>query len=226
MKNKISFGLLLLTATLLIAGATTVNAYPTQTVTCNNCHAYPPTSINVVANITSVTIAPGQSFNVLVSWSGGATDGQTAAKWPSGVSNNALFNPNPVMSVAGVTPSGSMVSTLTAPTTPGTYALRVYASTGGSLFETSYQNIAVTVQAPPTPVLTTITVSPATATVIQGNTQAFTGATLDQFGKPIVATVTWSSSNTTVGTVSSTGVLTGVSAEFARAAFMAGRSSG
>ncbi len=57
------------------------------------------------------------------------------------------------------------------------------------------------------PVLTSITVSPDTATVAVGNTQTFTAATLDQVGNPIAAVVTWNSSNTTVGTISA-GVFT------------------
>ncbi|CAG0992418.1 Ice-binding protein 1 [Methanosarcinales archaeon] len=65
---------------------------------------------------------------------------------------------------------------------------------------------------PPAPVLTTITVTPSSATVVQGNTQTFTASPKDQFGKPIVTSIVWSSSNTTVGTVSASGVLTAVSA--------------
>ncbi len=57
-----------------------------------------------------------------------------------------------------------------------------------------------------TSVLTTINVTPATATVAIGSTQAFTAATLDQFGGPILAPVTWTSSNVAVGTVDAGGV--------------------
>ncbi len=57
-------------------------------------------------------------------------------------------------------------------------------------------------------VLTAITVSPSIATLIPGNTRTFTALPRDQFGNPIAATVSWSSSNTTVGTISSTGVFT------------------
>lgn len=57
----------------------------------------------------------------------------------------------------------------------------------------------------PTPVLTTITVLPATASVIEGKTQTFTASPKDQFGNPINATVTWSSSNESVGTITSDG---------------------
>ncbi len=52
----------------------------------------------------------------------------------------------------------------------------------------------------PTPVLTTIKVSPPTATLDVNGTQTFTATTLDQNNNTINATVTWSSSNTTVGT--------------------------
>ncbi len=60
----------------------------------------------------------------------------------------------------------------------------------------------------PTPVLTTIKVSPATASVVAGGTQTFTTVTLDQFSNSIAATVTWSSSNTAVGTIDSAGRFT------------------
>ena len=65
---------------------------------------------------------------------------------------------------------------------------------------------------PPAPVLTTISVTPSPVTVVKGNTQTFTASPKDQFGKPIVATIVWSSSNTAVGTISASGVLTAVSA--------------
>jgi len=59
------------------------------------------------------------------------------------------------------------------------------------------------------PVMTTITVSPTTATVIEGNTITFTATMFDQNGAAIEAIVTWSSSNTRVGTIDpDTGVFT------------------
>jgi hypothetical protein len=63
------------------------------------------------------------------------------------------------------------------------------------------------------PKLTTITVSPATASAIVaiGYKQQFTASTLDQNGNSITETVTWSSSDTNVGTIdSATGVFTAV----------------
>jgi len=81
------------------------------------------------------------------------------------------------------------------------------ASAGG--YDNSTVSINITAKTPP-PVLTTITVSPPTAlVVVGGNTTTFTATTLDQYGVPISATVTWTSDNTTVGSInSSTGVFT------------------
>ncbi|MCZ7392783.1 MAG: Ig-like domain-containing protein, partial [Candidatus Methanoperedens sp.] len=63
------------------------------------------------------------------------------------------------------------------------------------------------------PPLTSITVTPATAPLSVGGSQTFTAATLDPFGNSITATVTWTSSNTAVGTINpTTGVFTAVGA--------------
>ena len=65
----------------------------------------------------------------------------------------------------------------------------------------------------PVPVLKTITLSPLTASLtVNGATQQIAATTLDQNGKPITATLTWASSNTSVATVSSTGLVTAVGA--------------
>ncbi len=64
------------------------------------------------------------------------------------------------------------------------------------------------------PVLTTISISPAAASIDTGSTHAFTAVGLDQSGaalsvQPIFA---WSSSDTTVATISQSGLATGLSA--------------
>ena len=51
----------------------------------------------------------------------------------------------------------------------------------------------------PVPVLTSITVTPATPTVDIGDTQQFTASGRDQSNNPYPVTVTWTSSNTAVG---------------------------
>lgn len=59
---------------------------------------------------------------------------------------------------------------------------------------------------PPTPVLTSVTISPALATIGVGETQQFTAQAKDQFGQDIGGvTITFASNNTTVATVDSVG---------------------
>lgn len=69
----------------------------------------------------------------------------------------------------------------------------------------------VTTASTPEPVLATITVSPATASVEAGKTQAFSASTLDDLGNPISATITWTSSDPSVGTIDSAGLFKAVS---------------
>ncbi|MFH1884819.1 MAG: Ig-like domain-containing protein [Planctomycetota bacterium] len=62
---------------------------------------------------------------------------------------------------------------------------------------------------PEPPVLTTIEVSPATVTLYKGGTQQFTATGTDQYGDPIdTGSINWTSSDTTVGTISETGLFT------------------
>lgn len=65
--------------------------------------------------------------------------------------------------------------------------------------------------APATPVLTTLSVSLSASSIEAGSTSVATASGKDQFGAPIaIGTVTWSSSATSVATVSGSGVVTGV----------------
>ncbi|HXR97806.1 MAG TPA: Ig-like domain-containing protein [Terriglobales bacterium] len=64
---------------------------------------------------------------------------------------------------------------------------------------------------PTASVATSATLSPSSASVVQGKTQQFAATVKDQFGATIAgASVSWSSSNTNVATVSSSGLATGV----------------
>jgi uncharacterized protein YjdB len=66
---------------------------------------------------------------------------------------------------------------------------------------------------PPNPVVTAVTVSPASASVDVGATSALQATVTNQFGNPMTGqTVTWSTGNATAATVSSSGVVTGVAA--------------
>ncbi len=197
MNNKLKIGMLLLIVALVVVSG--ASAYPSEDVACTGCHTL-SSSVSITATTPKTTVTPGESFVVTVTWSpSGAT-----AKWPSVVNDNALFGiPSGGVIVSG---SGTGTTTLTAPSAAGTYKVTVYASTksGGPI--TNFKDITITVQAAPTPVLTTITVSPLTASKVVGETQTFTANGSDQNGGSISISpaVFWSSSNTTVGTINPT----------------------
>ena len=77
---------------------------------------------------------------------------------------------------------------------------------------TSAQVAAIaTALATTAPVLSSVSVTPSTASIIPTGTQQLTASPLDQNGAPFAgATITWSSGNTPVATVSATGLVTGV----------------
>ncbi|MFA6171534.1 MAG: Ig-like domain-containing protein [Patescibacteria group bacterium] len=75
-----------------------------------------------------------------------------------------------------------------------------------------------------TPVLTAINLTPAVVAV--GATHQFTASPLDQFGNPIAATLTWTSSNTTVGTVNGSGLFSALAAGPATVTATSGSVSG
>ncbi len=209
MKNEKFSGMLLVLvlAFLLVPGA---SARPTYDMACQNCHPAGGTvSITNVA-IASATVDPGQVFNADVSWNGGSS-GSTTVKWPSVAVNNNLFTFTPVQRDYTVT-SGASSFAITAPSTPGTYTIRVYAVTGPNTMESDYRDITITVTVAPQPkVLTTVTISPLNPTVAEGGTLQFSAAPLDQNNAPIGASLTWASSDTANGTINSaTGLFTAV----------------
>ncbi|MBI4308219.1 MAG: Ig-like domain-containing protein, partial [Chloroflexi bacterium] len=61
------------------------------------------------------------------------------------------------------------------------------------------------------PALTAMSVTPGISSVPVNGTESFVASTLDQFGTPFPAAVTWGSSNVAVGTIDpATGVFTAV----------------
>lgn len=65
---------------------------------------------------------------------------------------------------------------------------------------------------PPAQPVATVTVTPATASVVVGASQQFSATARDANGGVVSTTFTWASSNTTVATVNSSGSATGVAA--------------
>ncbi len=81
-------------------------------------------------------------------------------------------------------------------------------ATGGGTGSGTITGTATAIVSAPAavPVLTTITVTPAIASLTAGGSQTFTAAGFDQFGAPIAISpaVVWSSSDTAVGTIDAT----------------------
>ncbi len=81
--------------------------------------------------------------------------------------------------------------------------------------------------APPTPVPTTVNVSPSTSTLdALGATVQLTAQVRDQSGTPLATTVTWTSSSTSVATVSTAGLVTAGAPGSSTITAMAGSVSG
>jgi uncharacterized protein YjdB len=144
-----------------------------------------PTSaaVNVGATTTLTATVKDQNGNVMA--------GQTVT-WSTNNAPVATVNSSGV--VTGVS-GGSATITATSSGKSGT------------------SSITVNAPPPPSPVVTTVTVSPTTAAVNVGATTTLTATVKDQNGNVMTGqTVAWSTNNAPVATVSSSGVVTGVSA--------------
>lgn len=186
-----------------IAGCATCHGTlgsPTTSGFCTGCHAYPVFSLKVTANPTTVPTGSPTTETITVSKSNNVIATNITAAGGASVTLSGAG-----VSATGTTNNAGIYSTSVNPTAAGTI------NAAATLAGFNDGSASITVNAPaPVPVLTTITVTPATATVIVGNTRAFTASPKDQNGNPISATITWASSNTTVATIDSTGVLTAV----------------
>ncbi|MDY7226506.1 Ig-like domain-containing protein, partial [Hyalangium rubrum] len=144
-----------------------------------------PTSASVLAGLT-------QQFTAQGTYGDGTTSDVTnSATWTS--SNTDLATVSSTGLATGVAAGGPVTLTATLGGVSGTAQF--------------------TITAPP-PVLTSITLTPATASVRQGSTQQFTaqGSYSDGTTSDVTNSATWTSSNTDLATVSSTGLATGVAA--------------
>ncbi|MDI6886381.1 MAG: choice-of-anchor D domain-containing protein, partial [archaeon] len=89
----------------------------------------------------------------------------------------------------------------------GLYSVRLTVTDDGGLANSTSKTVTVSEEISE---LTTITVEPETASVAVGSTQQFTATACDQYGNPMAGiTISWTSTNTTVGTVSPSSVVTG-----------------
>lgn len=108
----------------------------------------------------------------------------------------------PVWSVVGGAGTISPTGLFTAGATPGAYAGAVVATVGAIT-----DSADISIQAPPVPVLTTLVVSPHSASLVDGEQQQFTAQGFDQNGQPMASSPIWSVVNGG-GTISPTGLFT------------------
>ena len=149
----------------------------------------PVASVVVLPATASVTVGGTVQFVAVPLDSTGTALGGRTVTWAS--SNTGVATVDGSGLVTGVT-VGSATITATCEGKSGTGAVTV---------------TAVTVP------VASVTVSPASASVPTGQTVQLTATTKDANGNPLTGrTVTWASSNTSVGTVSSSGLVTGVAA--------------
>ncbi|MDD4414491.1 MAG: Ig-like domain-containing protein [Oscillospiraceae bacterium] len=182
----ISAGVATITAT-AVSGATTVTG--TSSIT-----------VNAVPVLTTITISPANPTIIT-----GATQQFTA----TGLDQNGVaLVTQPTFTWASGTPATGTIDAATGLFTAVAVGTSTITATSGAVSG----NTLATVSAP-APVLTSVTVAPATATILVAGTQQLTASPLDQNLAPFVgATITWSSSDNTKATVDVNGLVTGVAA--------------
>jgi uncharacterized protein YjdB len=169
------------------AGSATITATSetkssTATVTVTNV---PVASVTVSPASTSLLVGATQQFSVVTKDAAGNTLTGRTVTWAS--SNTAVATVSGSGLVTG-NAAGSATITATSETVSGTAAVTV-------------TNVPVA----------SVTLSPASASLVVGATQQFTAVTKDAAGNTLAGrTVTWASSNTTVAMVSGSGLATGM----------------
>jgi uncharacterized repeat protein (TIGR03803 family) len=174
-------------ATAMGAGVSTISA-TLGTVTGS-------ATLTVVPVLQSITVSPATaSVNV----------GQTQAYTATGHYSD--------QSTKDLTAQVTWASSKTSVATISSGGLATAVGTGVSTISATLGTITGSATLTVGPVLQTITVSPNTAGINVGQTQAYTatGHYADQSTKDLTAQVTWASSNTSVATIASGGVATGV----------------
>ena len=228
--RKISIGLLFLILALIVvpgALAHPMKAAPTSNTgvtacegchdgngggggfVCNDCHVYPTFSLSVKAAPTSVQALSSSDITLTVGKINTVREagysGLTSVFSPANGASLSLSGPG--VSASGTSNSAGIGTIPVNPTGSGT----ITATAAMAGFNSGTAKVTVTASAPVL-VLKTITVTPLTANVLVNGTQTFVAAPKDQNGNAITATLTWTSSNTTVGIIDSTGKFKAVAA--------------
>jgi uncharacterized protein YjdB len=167
------------------------------------------TEISVTLSFTQVDDGMGQPAQYEVRYSAGSMS------WGSGTSAAVGTCATPL---AGTAVGGTLSCTVLALSPSTSYNFQVVAFRGNMNANAVFgalSNVAAasTLSITPNPIVTTVTVSPASASIAVGGTSALQATVKDQNGNAMTGqTVTWSTSNAAAAAVSSTGIVTGVAA--------------
>jgi uncharacterized protein YjdB len=151
-------------------------------------------SIAVTPNPASVNVGSTIVFTAMADYSDGSTQNVTSkATWTS--SNSSIGNVSSGGVATGITAGG-----------PVTISASVSGVGGSTSLTVNRKPIA--------PILQSVSVMPTLATVVVGSTTAFTatGHYSDGSTQNVTSTATWTSSNSSIAIVSSSGVATGITA--------------
>src|SRR5205085_2784136 len=193
------------TATALAAGTTNIRAQAggrqaTATLTVN---PPPPVLTKVELTPTTATIITGQTQQ----FTARALDQFDQPFTGASYSFNS-DDTNVAQIVSTTNNADGSVSATVSGHGVGTAHIKATATSGATVVMSDAATLTIT---PPTPVITQIVVSPASATINRGQTQQFTAQAFDQNGQPLVnVSFTWTTSDTLVATVNADGLAHGV----------------
>ncbi len=169
-------------------------------------------SLNGVSGITTLTVTPAALKSIAIAAaSPNLPDGETEPF----VATGTLTDGTTVDLTHTVTWSSAAPAVATISNSTGTNGVATAQATGHTTIMATENGVSSTADLTVTPaVLVSISVSSASATIIQGATQQFTaiGNLSDKAIENLTGLVTWASSSSSVGSVSATGLATGVSA--------------
>jgi subtilase family serine protease len=161
----------------------------------------PSTTFTIASSPTSVSVALGAKGVSTISLANGSASPSAATLSVSGLPTGVTAS----FSIASISSTTSSVLSITVGqnAVPGNYTLTI---TGAATQGSATTTVGLTITY--IPVLTTITVSPASVSVVSGSTEQFTATAKDQYGTALATQPSFTWTTTGGGTISSTGLFT------------------
>jgi uncharacterized protein YjdB len=185
--------------------AVTVTATVTNPGTVTNLTVAGVTTNSVTLSFTEVTNGAGQPASYAVRWDAGALS------WPSATD---VAQGTCTVPMAGTTIGAARSCTVLGLSAGTSYQFQLVAFRGTLDIDAvfgAFSNVASGTTSASTAPVASVTVSPATAGVLVGGTQQFTGTLRDASGNVLTGrTITWSSSSLSIATISVGGLASGL----------------